>query len=137
MCRSIIHRLLIVAIGVAALLPLTAHPAGAGVYLNTVDDTATVHGGGHRLTATIIIGCIEGERVRFEVTVTQGDSVAVGRGAGRCNGAPEGQQFELAVAGSRGATFHPGDARASAWAETRHGHHTHPRRSWTTTITLD
>lgn len=137
MRRSLRNRLLIGAIGATSLVLLAAHPAGAGVYLNTVGDTATVHGGGHRLAATVIIGCTEGERIRFELTVIQGESVAVGRGAGRCNGAPYGQQFEVVVAGTRKATFHPGEAHASAWAETRHGQHIHPRRTWTTAITLD
>lgn len=130
-------RLLILALSVIAVISLTAAPGGAGIYLNTVDEVAAIHGNGHQVSATVIIGCTRGERVRFQVTVTQDDTIGVGRGAGRCTGAAAGQRFDVTVAGTRGDTFLPGDAVVSAWAETRHGTHNHPRRTWSTTITLN
>lgn len=123
---------------VAALAVLfgTASAVNAGSMLNTVGDTAEITADRHGLDATVVIGCTEGERLRFQLTVTQGDTVGVARGAGRCAGDPDGQVYEVTVVGTHGGTFEPGPAEAEAWAETRHGQHTHPRHTWTKSITL-
>ncbi len=114
---------------------VAASAAHAGTQLNTVADTATIGGSGHRVEVTIVLGCDAGERARFGVSLAQGDTEATGQGAGRCTG--DVQHFPVTVTTHGGETLTEGAATAHAWVETRHGQHTHPRHTWTEQITLE
>ncbi len=123
------------AVAVALMLGaagFVAGSAGAGTYLNTIGDEALLSGAGHRLEATLIIGCTAGEHVRLRLTVTQGGTVGVGHAAGRCSG--DVQHYPVTVAGTEGDVFTEGPAEAEAWAETSHGQHTHTPHTWDKTI---
>lgn len=124
---------LAVAVMLAAVV-LAASPAGAGTQLNTIGDEALLSGAGHRLEASLIIGCTAGEHVRLRLTVTQGETVGVGHAAGRCSGAV--QHFPVTVAGTKGDVFTEGPAEVEAWAKTSHGQHTHAPHTWTKTISV-
>lgn len=124
-------------IALAALiaLALTAGLALAGTQLNTIGEDATIVGAGHQAQVTVVIACTEGERVRFHVTLTDGDgTTGTGQGAARCTG--ERETYSVTVAATGGDVFDPGPATAEAWAETRLGQHTHPRHAWEKAITL-
>ncbi len=124
------------ALAAAALtMGVVAAPAAhAGIHINTVANTATLNGSGHRAEVTIVLGCDTGERARFGVSLAQGDTQATGQGAGRCTG--DVQHFPVTVA-TGGQTLTDGPATAHAWVETRHGTHTHPRHTWAEQITLE
>lgn len=130
------RRLLTIGLAIVAAVVLSAAVAVAGSMLNTIDDEATIVGAGHQAQVTVLIGCPEGERVRFHVTVTDTDgTVGTGQGAARCTGLDGRDAHQVTVAATRGQVFDPGTAHAEAWATTGHGQQAH-RHTWTEQISL-
>ena len=127
---------LIVMLGVIVGTAVLVEPVSAGIFLNTIDGTATLRGQGHQVVVTGPIKCTQGETVEIRIVVTQGSAEATGSFHGRCSGAE--QQWTVHAPTRNGPTLTAGSARVDAWAVTRAKGEltTIPPHTWGKLVTL-
>ena len=84
---------------------------------NTVDAAGVIRPGEHTAQVTVLSGCEPESKFGVTVSVSQGDTVALGNRHGHCAGATE--TYVVTVAASNGAALVAGNAEICGEASTR------------------
>jgi hypothetical protein len=115
-------------VGLVVVAATGAEPASAAITNNTFGATGVIRPGHHAARVTLVLGCEPGGTLGVTVTVTQGDTVAVGSRHGRCTGATE--TYAVTVAASNGTALIAGSAEICGEAATREDGVIDDTRSW-------
>lgn len=118
-----------------AVLVAGTDPASAAITTNTFDAVGRVGPGGRTAHVTVELGCEPDGAFSVEVTVAQGDTIAIGRRHGRCTGATE--RYAVTVAARNGGRLTAGHAEICGEASTRQTGVIDDTRRWCRTDGVD
>lgn len=111
-----------------AVLAAGTNPASATLTSNTFNAAGRVRPAGHTAQVTVELGCEPDGAFDVEVTMAQGDTIAIGRRHGRCTGATE--RYAVTVAARNGARLTAGHAEICGEASTREAGVIDDTRRW-------